>query len=141
MKNFNRMTATTTPAPAATPGAAPANVIDHPHQRCRQGVARNIDPRSDVPVLSQEGLVIAVDCLWHVQISPSLHAYLGRSPNDGTLQLHIRMLKTSYDGTRLFPEKEHGVRLDKQQSRNLMFSLLELRPVILKKDEVQVSVA
>ena len=86
-------------------------------------------------VFNSAGLKMYIHPLWHVELSPTKHAYLQRN-GGGDLELHIKTFKINNEKKCMYTES--GVKLDMQQTRDMMFCLLQVRGTVLRNEDYQV---
>ena len=117
-------------------------------RRQRNFSSRKLQPRNAVPhsariimatetgdILNSKGHKIFIHPLWHVELSPLTHSYLQRN-QAGDLELHIKEFTEKTEKGAIYVES--GVKLDIQQTRDLMFCLLQVRPTVLRNEDFKV---
>jgi hypothetical protein len=91
---------------------------------------------------SSEGCTFENQMLWHLELSPTIHAYLTRY--DLKVQLHIREFtrvraENADDKVFALRPTHKGVSLDMHQARNLLHVVWPTRQVVWRNELIQVS--
>ena len=130
-KSYDGHEFTTTPKSSRRKQVRPA-----PLRNAVRFQPRFITATNTEEILNSAGSRICIHPLWHMELNPLKHVFLQRNP-EGDLELHLKDFTKNEDRNTIYVE--NGLRLDIQQCRDLMFTLLQVRPTVLRNEDYKVN--